>query len=55
MEHIRARPGPDGIGLVLFIRAARPHIAQAKARRLVYGTLASGPTGAHGYSVTLHH
>ncbi|MEU7606855.1 hypothetical protein AB0B78_35300 [Streptomyces sp. NPDC040724] len=54
MEHIRARPGPDGIGIVLFIRAARTDIAQAKARRLVVDMLASGGAGTHGYSITLH-
>ncbi|WP_326589581.1 hypothetical protein [Streptomyces sp. NBC_01294] len=54
MEHIRARTGPDGIGIVLFIRAPSTGIAQAKAGRLVTDTLASGGTGTHGYSVTLH-
>ncbi|GAA2642138.1 hypothetical protein ACFWB2_30475 [Streptomyces virginiae] len=54
MEHIRARTHPDGIGIVLFIRAARTDIAQAKVRRLVVDTLASGGTGVHGYSVTFH-
>ncbi|MFF4266093.1 hypothetical protein ACFY7Y_15055 [Streptomyces virginiae] len=54
MEHIRARTHPDGIGIVLFIRAARTDIAQAQARRLVVDTLASGGIGVHGYSVTFH-
>ncbi|MER6319366.1 hypothetical protein ABT237_37280 [Streptomyces sp. NPDC001581] len=55
IEHIRARTIPDGIGIVLFIRATRTDIAQAKARRLVVDVLVSGGAGAHGYSITLHH
>ncbi|UUU37672.1 hypothetical protein [Streptomyces sp. NBC_00162] len=55
MEHIRARTSPAGIGVILFIRAVSTDIAQAKAGRLMTVVLASGATGARGYSVTFHH
>ncbi|MEV6580508.1 hypothetical protein AB0M92_20340 [Streptomyces sp. NPDC051582] len=54
IEHIRARTGPDGIGIILFIRAAGTDIARAKATRLATAALVSGATAACGYSLTLH-
>ncbi|MEV7521416.1 hypothetical protein [Streptomyces sp. NPDC091371] len=55
LEHIWARATPAGIGIVLFIRAAGADIAQAKAGCLMTAALASDPSGARGFSVTLHH
>ncbi|MGW5346693.1 hypothetical protein [Streptomyces sp. NPDC004050] len=55
IEHIRARTSPDGIEIILFIRAVNTDTAQAKAGRRLAEALASGATGARGYSVTLHH
>ncbi|WP_459648943.1 hypothetical protein [Kitasatospora sp. Ki12] len=51
MEHLRVRAIPEGIGLVLFIRAATPDIARAGAERLVIDALAAAGSSVDGYTV----
>ncbi|MFC8454362.1 hypothetical protein [Kitasatospora sp. NPDC057223] len=45
LEHIRARSGPRGLGLVLFIRAPDRSEAERRARALLGRALAEGAVG----------
>ncbi|WP_393060956.1 hypothetical protein [Streptomyces sp. LN549] len=55
LEHARARAVPDGIGLVLYVRARTPDAAQDQARRLLSDVFASTAAVVHGYSLTFQH
>ncbi|MFD0256939.1 hypothetical protein [Kitasatospora indigofera] len=45
LEHIRARSGPRGLGLVLFVRAPDRAEAERRARALLGRALAGGAVG----------
>lgn len=45
LEHIRARSGPSGLGLVLFVRAPDHAEAERRARDLLDRALAGGAVG----------
>ncbi|MFC9325596.1 hypothetical protein [Kitasatospora sp. NPDC057015] len=45
LEHIRARSGPRGLGLILFVRAPDRSEAERRARALLDRALAEGAVG----------
>ncbi|MFJ2780823.1 hypothetical protein [Kitasatospora sp. NPDC087315] len=45
LEHVRARAVPEGVGLVLYVRAPDEAVAELRAKALLDRALAAGPSG----------
>ncbi|MFG3049959.1 hypothetical protein ACGFZP_03255 [Kitasatospora sp. NPDC048239] len=45
LEHVRARAMPEGVGLVLYVRAPDRAAAERRAHALLDRALAAGPAG----------
>ncbi|MFJ9692246.1 hypothetical protein [Kitasatospora sp. NPDC101183] len=52
LEHVRATPAPDGIAVMLFLRADDRAHAVANAERLLSHALSAGT--AHRYAAAIH-